>query len=97
VSRTLTYDSDCRTACNRPLDSIEPNDCTGRTTFNRASHIVILLVIHNGQVSDHRNYIVRRIDRAFAAGITSDLTILDRRISLLQVLAGNPQAVTNRV
>ena len=58
---------------------------------------MISVVIDDRQVIDHRDYTLWRVDGAFAAAITSDFTVLERRVAMFQVLAGNPQPVTDRV
>jgi len=75
----------------------EPDDCTGRTTLDRVTHVVIPVVIHDRKIVYHRNHTGRRIDGTLAARITGDFAFRERRVSFLQVLAGNPEPVTDGV
>jgi hypothetical protein len=57
---------------------------------------VISFVIHDWQVVDHCNHI-RRVHGALATGITGDFTFREGRVAMFEILAGNPQPVTDRV
>jgi hypothetical protein len=93
----MANDSARRATGLRPFFNIEPDNCAGRTTLDRASHVVVPVVVYDWQIVDHCNQIAWRVDGAFATGVTSHFTILDNRISLFEILARNPKPVTHRM
>ena len=95
--RALAYYFVRNAAGLRSLFGVEPYDCAGRTTLDGTIRVVIHLVIYDRQVVNHCDHFVWRVDGAFSTGVTGHFTILESRVSLLQVLAGHPESVTNRV
>lgn len=56
---------------------------------------MISRVVDNGQVVDHGNHTGWRIGGASTAGVTTDCAVVEHGLAFFEVLAGNPQAVTD--
>ena len=56
---------------------------------------MIAAVVDNRQVINHRDHAIRRIRRASAAGVAAYVAVIEYGIAVLEVFAGDPQAMTD--